>query len=208
MKIEVPDRLGKWPVRKPSPWGSRNDPPSGPRRPAKRVFIENSALASVRKCPSSAKRDPDPRIVSCGRTRRGPQNRLKSSFLESSRRALQVALDRRIQGRRGWELGRLERHAVCCGDDDTRHSASMESMMMRRLERHAAFSGDVHGVQRRCPKTDAARPGGSRRRRHAARWRRRLERHAAYCGGGRGARTTPEGGGRRPDDWSLSLVPL
>ncbi|EJK54108.1 hypothetical protein THAOC_26332, partial [Thalassiosira oceanica] len=106
-------------IESPWPGDHGNGLPNGQGRPAKRVLIENSALASVRKCPSSAKRDPTgpdpdhPRIVSCGRTRRGPRNRLKSSFLESSRRSLQAALNRRIQGRRGWELGRLERHAAC-----------------------------------------------------------------------------------------------
>ncbi|EJK66846.1 hypothetical protein THAOC_12188, partial [Thalassiosira oceanica] len=44
--------------REPLAWGSRNGPRKGPVRPTKRVFIQNSALASVRKGPFSAKRDP------------------------------------------------------------------------------------------------------------------------------------------------------
>ncbi|EJK46663.1 hypothetical protein THAOC_34657, partial [Thalassiosira oceanica] len=56
--LKVPDRLGRWPIRKPSPWGSRNGPRSGPGSSGNRVFIENSSLASVRECPLSAKRDP------------------------------------------------------------------------------------------------------------------------------------------------------
>ncbi|EJK48056.1 hypothetical protein THAOC_33181, partial [Thalassiosira oceanica] len=93
-KIAVPDRHGKWLYREPSAWGSPQGPPSGPGRPAMRVFIENSALASVRECPLSAKTDLD-RVVRT--SRRGRQICTKSSFLESSRRALQVDLNRRIQ---------------------------------------------------------------------------------------------------------------
>ncbi|EJK75155.1 hypothetical protein THAOC_03133 [Thalassiosira oceanica] len=70
-------------------------------------------------------------------------------------------------------------------------------------------SKDTRGVLRRRPKTDAARPGGSRKKETrgmmAAASRRTLgvlRRTAAYlekdtrrnCGGGRGARTTPGGG--------------
>ncbi|EJK44195.1 hypothetical protein THAOC_37288, partial [Thalassiosira oceanica] len=66
----------------------------------------------------------------------GSRNWTKSSFLESSRRALQAALNRRIQGRRGWELGRLGRHSA---------------------------------RWRRVPKTDAARPGGSRKKKDTRR---------------------------------------
>ena len=58
MKIEVPDRLGKWLYKEPSARGSRNGPRKGPGRPAKRAFVENLPHASVRECPSSAKRDP------------------------------------------------------------------------------------------------------------------------------------------------------
>ncbi|EJK44647.1 hypothetical protein THAOC_36798, partial [Thalassiosira oceanica] len=57
-KIEAPDRLTNWPIRKPSAWGIAERPPKGQGRPLKRAFIENSALASVRECPSSAKRGP------------------------------------------------------------------------------------------------------------------------------------------------------
>ncbi|EJK55332.1 hypothetical protein THAOC_24944 [Thalassiosira oceanica] len=99
-RSQVPDRLGKWPYREPSARGSRNGPSNCLGRSAKRAFIENLTAASVREGPSSAKRDPRRTPRSCRaarRTGRGRQNQTKSSFLESSRRALQVALDRRIQ---------------------------------------------------------------------------------------------------------------
>ncbi|EJK73621.1 hypothetical protein THAOC_04743, partial [Thalassiosira oceanica] len=40
MKIEVPDRLTKWPVGKPSAWGTRNWPQNGPGGPVKRAIVE------------------------------------------------------------------------------------------------------------------------------------------------------------------------
>ncbi|EJK55177.1 hypothetical protein THAOC_25116, partial [Thalassiosira oceanica] len=137
MEIEVPDRHGKWLYREPSARGSRNGPPSGPGRPIRRAFIENSALGSVRKCPFIGKTRPSALCGPLDRVVRQVfdclRNRTKSSFLESSRRALQVALNRRIQidGARAVQareemrmkptqlppgaVAEEERHAACCG---------------------------------------------------------------------------------------------
>ncbi|EJK49470.1 hypothetical protein THAOC_31653 [Thalassiosira oceanica] len=73
-KIEVPDRLAEWPIRKPPARGSRKGPRNGPGRPAKRAFVENLPAAPVRECPSSTKKRPaaaSNRVVGVvGQTRR------------------------------------------------------------------------------------------------------------------------------------------
>ncbi|EJK53885.1 hypothetical protein THAOC_26592, partial [Thalassiosira oceanica] len=170
MKIEVPDRLGKWLYREPLAWGSRNGPPKGRGRPAKRVFIENLTAASVRECPLPAKRDPRrTSIVSCGRSRRGRRNGTKSSFPESSRRALQVALNRRIQidGARAARV--LARKAAQRDDSSTKGRAMIPTTPARGgvskdTRRTAAKSKD----RRSSPGGLAETPGVLRRRQERA----------------------------------------
>ncbi|EJK45260.1 hypothetical protein THAOC_36130, partial [Thalassiosira oceanica] len=71
MKIEVPDRPGKWLYREPSARGSRNGSSNGQGRPVRRAFIENSSAVSVRKCTLTGKMRPAAALESCraGRTR-------------------------------------------------------------------------------------------------------------------------------------------
>ncbi|EJK55304.1 hypothetical protein THAOC_24975, partial [Thalassiosira oceanica] len=107
----------KWLYRKPTTWAvhcTRRRTPEGPWGGATSIICQESPSESApcRQKAATARRG-GPRIVSCGRAGPNPtRNRLKSGFPESSRRALQVAPNRRIQGRRGWELGRPERHAA------------------------------------------------------------------------------------------------
>ncbi|EJK72375.1 hypothetical protein THAOC_06099, partial [Thalassiosira oceanica] len=115
-------------------------------------------------------------IVLCGRTAEfstGSRNCTKSSFLESSRRALQLTLDRRIRidGARAVRAREMPRRlAKSSRRDDEEESHDSQT--------HPAYRGGVL-------KTDAARPGGSRKKRRTALMRRRLGRHPAYCGASR-----------------------
>ncbi|EJK59552.1 hypothetical protein THAOC_20205, partial [Thalassiosira oceanica] len=169
MKIEVADRPGKWLYGEPSAWGSRNGPPSDPGRPVKRVFVENSAVASVRECPLSAKRGPR-RTSSC-RTR--PVVRIGRKV--ASRKALvELYKSHPID-----EFGSTE--------------------LALALARKAAQRDDSRDTQTGCrvvSKRHPARCSDDSRPTQLARGRRgREERHAAYCGGGRSARYDGRGGG-------------
>ncbi|EJK53449.1 hypothetical protein THAOC_27119, partial [Thalassiosira oceanica] len=73
--------------------GIRNGPPNSQGWPQAFSFDPSeSALSRQNATRGAAELD----FVVRARTRRGIQNRTKSSLLESSRRALQIALDRRI----------------------------------------------------------------------------------------------------------------
>ena len=121
------DRLARWLIRKPSAWRPRNRSPNGPGRPLKRA-VENLPGASVKNGLRSAnhgRRRPRSCVVrlSC-RTSTRCRISMKSSFLESSRRALQLPLNRRIQGRRCWTelaLSRLRRENEKIRCDDSRN---------------------------------------------------------------------------------------
>ncbi|EJK74907.1 hypothetical protein THAOC_03389 [Thalassiosira oceanica] len=143
MKIaKLPDRLTEWPIGEPSARGSRNGSPNVRGRSAKHVFIENSALASVRKCPYCIRRqNATPILESCraGRTRRGRRIWTKSSFLESSRRALQVALGRRIQI--DAELAPFRAREEMQHEDTRRTAATFKDRRGRGEERHPAHCG-------------------------------------------------------------------
>ncbi|EJK66928.1 hypothetical protein THAOC_12099 [Thalassiosira oceanica] len=112
--------------------------PERPGRACKACNRRNSALASVRKGPSIGKTRPAAGWVEGGTSSTRGQNWTKSSFLESSRRALQVTANRRIQVRarpaaRG--LAAFERTKKERCDVETTPGTAGSSRVTRRCRR-------------------------------------------------------------------------
>ncbi|EJK69464.1 hypothetical protein THAOC_09278, partial [Thalassiosira oceanica] len=189
MKIEVPDRrLTGWPIRKPSARGSRNGPRKGPERPLKRAIVENSTAAPVGKCPLSANRRPLRCVV--GLTRRFVFG--KGRRVASRNRLVELYKLPPIDVFRSTELALWRSDVTRC--DDSRNRLAEESPRpslsdgcqsygtlaapagggreAKTLVFHGAASVKTLGALQPRPKTDAARPGGSRRERSPASHRR------------------------------------
>ncbi|EJK44628.1 hypothetical protein THAOC_36819, partial [Thalassiosira oceanica] len=155
LERQAPDRLGKWLYREPSARGSRNGPPKGQGRPTKRVFIEillwpPSESALYR--PNATRGRTSRSMVSCGRRSTRSSDSDESSFPESSRRALQVTLSRRIQID-GARAARAREESAAQRDDSSTKGRAMIP------KRPAAASRKTPGALQRSPKTDGARPG-------------------------------------------------
>ena len=155
MRIEyrAADRLGKLLIRKPLARRSRNRSPNGPGRPLKR------ALSKIRQPPPPEtpfdwQITTGDRVVSWRRVRDRNSTRspisTKSSFLESSLQGLQVALNRRIQGRLTF---------TACDGRSSRFRARGERDMMSRLLKSSRRDEQE---ERHDNDTLGARPGGSR----------------------------------------------
>ncbi|EJK65321.1 hypothetical protein THAOC_13828, partial [Thalassiosira oceanica] len=156
MKIEVPDRLGKWFYGKPSAWGSRNCPQNGPWRPARRAIVEIRLRPRSETAPKAGERRPAAaaRLWAIGLDvvgildldEVGRRNCTKSSFPESSRRAPQVTANRNRRIQRGAE--RTTKEVATFFADTTDSKTSMTPMTPSPGPDAAAVSSSGEGGRR------------------------------------------------------------
>ncbi|EJK50519.1 hypothetical protein THAOC_30479, partial [Thalassiosira oceanica] len=102
MKIEVPESAWKVALPRALGPGITERALERPGKAREACFHRKFDSSLRRKLPLFFPAEDLDRVVraAAARSRRGLQNRTKSSFLESARRALQITLDRRIQGLR------------------------------------------------------------------------------------------------------------
>ncbi|EJK45944.1 hypothetical protein THAOC_35418, partial [Thalassiosira oceanica] len=193
MKIEVPDRLtlpsGPFESPRPGDHGTGlGRAREGPRSYHGRKFDSSLRQKGPFVGKTRPAADPLDRVVR-PRTGRRRQNGTKSSFLESSRRAQQVAPNRRIQ---------IDGARAVRAREKKRHEEASPGGLAKKETRGGAAAASRRPMQ--LVPGALAQEEDTQHTAAASMMRRRLGRHPARCGGVSKIDGAPAGGGREEED--------